>query len=61
MSTLLPKGYGCGGRKNEDKRAYVLANIASIEYRTIPCETKESAQEVQRELQKKKHLYLFRT
>lgn len=61
MSTLLPKGYGRGGRKNESKRAYVLAHIASVEYQTIACVTKKSAQEVQGGLRKEKHLYLFPT
>jgi hypothetical protein len=57
MSTLLPEGYGAGGRKNKGKRAYVLKNINAIEYRTLACGTKNEALKVQMELKKDKHLY----
>lgn len=35
MTSLLPKPFGAGKRKNNDKRNYVLNNIQDIEYRTI--------------------------
>lgn len=35
MTSLLPKPFGAGTRKNEDKRNYVLNNLQDIEYRTI--------------------------
>ena len=39
MSSLLPAPFGCGTRNNSAKREYVLANLASIEYR---CRTFDS-------------------
>ena len=59
MSSLLPKGLGCGTRNNSGKRQYVIENLSEIEYRTLAC---LSTQEAKNEEQKfKKSDYLFST
>lgn len=61
MSSLLPKPLGCGTRNNAKKREHVLANISSIEYRTIAFATRLEAKECERELRRNKAAYLFQT
>jgi len=50
MSSLLPRPLGTGTRNNEAKRAYVLANLPLIEYRTCACASKEDAKALERRL-----------
>lgn len=37
MSSLLPKPLGQGTRNNANKRQYVLAHLADVEYRYMVC------------------------
>lgn len=58
MSSILPKPYGQGTRKNENKRKYVLDNLKHIEYRTMACSSKEEALIIQREVKNAyKHIF----
>ena len=57
MSSLLPRPYGVGTRKNPHKREFVCSHIREIEYRTVTCRTKQEAKEIEREL---KHTYVYR-
>ena len=43
MSSLLPKPWGQGTRKNERKRKYVFANLAYVEYRYHACRSEKEA------------------
>lgn len=61
MSSLLPVPFGCGTRNNAGKRAYVLENLKEIEYRTLACYTIEEAAECERQLRRKRSMYLFGT
>jgi len=60
MTSLLPKPYGVGTRRNEQKREYVWNNINEIEYRTIPTFTREESVEIEREI-RKMNIHLFNT
>lgn len=60
MSSLLPKPYGCGVRKNKQKREYVLEYIEDIEYRTLPCSSIEEANFEEIKLKKNRDDYLFK-
>ena len=59
MSSLLPKPYGCGTRRNQEKQKYVLKYIDDLEYRTLSSCTEEEANTVERKLKKIKNNYLF--
>lgn len=59
MSSLLPAPLGTGTRTNEDKKQYVLENIADVEYRTLACETKEQAEQEERVLKNSGKRYIF--
>ena len=61
MSSLLPKPYGRGTRKNEPKQEYVLKYISDLEYRTVSCRTKEEANAAEKKLKKNRDDYLFKT
>lgn len=58
MSSLLPDGGGT--RNNTKKRAFVLANIADVEYRTRACSTEAEMLDCERELRRTGD-YLFGT
>ena len=58
MSSLLPKPFGAGTRKNEDKPNYVLNNIQDIEYRTISFINNDEAKRFEKNT-KHKEEYLF--
>lgn len=62
MSSLLPKPLGAGTRNNTAKRDYVLKHINDIEYRTLPCATRDEAAQVERDIKSKRgHDYKFKT
>ncbi|WP_083860256.1 hypothetical protein [Cupriavidus sp. BIS7] len=61
MSSLLPEPFGAGHRSNSAKRDYVLANLGSIEYRTLACATAEGAKEQERRLKNGSNSYRFPT
>ncbi len=50
MSSLLPKPFGQGTRRNEKKREYVLNNIENIEYRTVAFTTEKEMKDCEWEL-----------
>lgn len=50
MTSLLPKPLGCGTRNNSNKREYLLKHLKDIEYRTLPCTTRDQAAQAEREL-----------
>jgi hypothetical protein len=58
MSSLLPAPLGCGIRRNEDKRSYVLKYLDDVEYQTLACASKEEAKEKEDEL-KRNHQYVY--
>ena len=60
MCSLLPAPYGCGTRKNDDKRRYALSHIKNIKYRTVACKTREEAHQIEKELKSLK-IHLFNT
>ena len=58
MSSLLPKPYGQGTRKNSDKREYILNNIENMLYRTIPFFVVMEMKTFEREMRKSaKHIF----
>jgi len=61
MISLLPAPWGCGGRRNREKREYVLKYLGRIEYRTLACATHGEAKEEERALRTRKSEYLFST
>ena len=61
MTSLLPAQWGCGTRKNKEKRRYVLEHLGSIEYRTMACATRQEAKECERKLQAQRFGYRFQT
>ena len=61
MTSLLPAPLGCGTRHNRGKRRYVLDYLGSIDYRTMPCATRQEAKECERELQAHGVGYRFQT
>ena len=61
MISLLPVPWGCGGRRNREKREYVLKYLGRIEYRTLACATHGEAKEEERTLRSRKSEYLFST
>jgi len=61
MTSLLPHPLGCGTRKNERKRRYVLKHVAEIEYRTLACATSKDAGVSERVLKRNRAVYLFGT
>lgn len=60
MTTLLPKGLGRGTRNNSNKRNYVSDNIASMEYRTIPFDSRENMKQFEDKL-KALNIHRFNT
>ena len=60
MASLLPKPYGSGHRSNADKRKFVLAHLASIEYRTKACSSDVEARKEESELPRT-NSYIFPT
>lgn len=60
MTSLLPEPYGAGTRKNINKRNYVWQNIDDIEYRTIPCKSREKSICVESQI-KEAEKYIFNT
>ena len=50
MTSLLPRPEGTGTRNNTDKRAFVLANLGRIEYRTIAFTQIEDSRKCEAEL-----------
>jgi len=61
MTSLLPAPFGCGTRNNHEKRKYVLENLASIEYRTLACATREAAKKHECQLKADRTAYRFPT
>ena len=59
MTSLLPQPQGAGTRNNADKRAYVLENLTTIEYRTIACSNRQDALLVEQGLACNKGAYIF--
>ncbi|WP_338663162.1 hypothetical protein VQH23_23870 [Pararoseomonas sp. SCSIO 73927] len=57
MASLLPEPLGCKGRNNSSKRAFVLEHLGVIEYRTMACETRAQAGEVERALPRQDYLF----
>ncbi|WP_444956937.1 hypothetical protein [Microbulbifer sp. ZKSA002] len=60
MSSLLPKPFGCGTRKNAKKREYVLEQLLNIEYKVLACDDIETARKQEKKL-KEERSYLFPT
>lgn len=60
MSSLLPRPYGAGSRRNEEKRKYVLAHLAEIEYRTKACGSDALAAQEEQDL-RMTNSYIFPT
>lgn len=60
MSSLLPPPLGAGTRNNAPLRDYILQNISRIQYRTLPCATREEATTREYEL-KRVSMYRFHT
>ena len=60
MSSLLPGPYGAGNRDNTAKQEFVLAQLASIEYRTKACSSDAQARMEEREL-RSTNSYIFPT
>ena len=60
MTSLLPKPYGIGTRKNEKKREYVWNNIEDIEYRTISTQTRNESLIIEKVI-KGMNIHLFNT
>ena len=58
MSSLLPKPYGASGRNNQPLRDYILQNLKSIAYRTLPCIDKGEAMSIEKQL-RKTQIYMF--
>lgn len=61
MSSLLPAPLGKGTRNNSAKRAYVLENMNTIEYRVLACETAIEAIDQESTLKISGKDYLFKT
>jgi len=59
MSSLLPTPFGCGSRRNDRKRSYVLEYLRDIEYRTLACASAAEATEIERQMMRNRVLYLF--
>jgi len=60
MSSLLPKPFGQGTRNNESKRAYLINNISSIEYRTLSFTEESEMKIIEKEI-KKLEIHKFNT
>lgn len=52
MSSLLPKPFGQGTRKNEEKREYVLKYIKDIKYRTVAFLNEQDMKDCEKEIRK---------
>lgn len=61
MTSLLPAPFGCGTRNNQDKRKYLLRHLHDIEYRTLPCQTRTQAADIERRLKADNPNYHFKT
>jgi len=61
MTSLLPKPHGAGTRNNSAKREYLLEHIEDIEYRTLPCATREDAAAIERKHKQGELNYRFST
>jgi hypothetical protein len=59
MTSLLPPPSGKGTRRNMTKRSYVLANIATIEYRTVACTSQAEAWAIEVSLKARDLEYVF--
>ena len=59
ITSLLPKPWGCGTRRNHDKRDYVFKHLGKIEYRTLACDTRSEAKIEEGILRSQKE-YLFK-
>ena len=60
LTSLLPRPLGAGTRRNDAKRAYVLAHLGEVEYRTMPCLSRDAALHQESRLRAAKR-YLFHT
>jgi hypothetical protein len=58
MTSLLPKGWGCGTRDNQKKRDYVLNQLDKIEYRTLACDTLREARIEEGKLRSQKQVFV---
>jgi hypothetical protein len=47
MSSLLPEPFGAGTRNNQRLRNYILENLPHIHYRTLACNDKKEAKQIQ--------------
>jgi hypothetical protein len=50
MTSLLPKPFGSGTRRNENKRKYVLENISHIQYRCMAFENVKEMKDFEKKL-----------
>ncbi len=61
ITSLLPEPLGTGTRNNAAKRAYVLENIDSLEYRTVAFANVADAKRCEQSLKANKTSYIFGT
>jgi hypothetical protein len=62
MTSLLPKPWGSGTRNNSKKRNYLKRHLKDIEYRTMACDRREQAADVERAIKHERgHEYRFGT
>ena len=59
MTSPLAAPFGSGTRHNSAKRTYVVENLATLEYRTIACTSREDAAALEAELKENAAVYLF--
>jgi hypothetical protein len=58
MSSLIPGPLGTGGRNNLKLRKYIFEHIEDVHYRTLACENKPIANQIQVEMiSHNKYLY----
>lgn len=60
MKSLFPHPFGTGKRNNLDKRKYILINWESLEYRTLPTNTRKEAKLIEDSLKKQRD-HIFNT
>jgi hypothetical protein len=60
MTSLLPTPHGAGTRDNEELRDFILANLATVDYRTAACSNLAQARKLERD-RRTSGKYLFPT
>lgn len=61
MSSLLPHPEGCGHRRNDGRREYILQNLTDVEFRTLPCANAQEAIECEWDLERNREAYIYHT